>query len=146
MARATWVLATTSLVAAALATWLYVDNRALRARLAEHTPAPAATSPAPHPTVAARSAEPAAASARTVTPITHAGAKAGPEPALPEQPTETRLDRRARRTEEFAAMFGRVDGETEAEYKARILPMISAGLMVPRLRAEEQRRTAQEKA
>ena len=43
-------------------------------------------------------------------------------------------------------MFGRLDGETEADYKARILPLISAGLTVPRLRVEDQRRVAQEKA
>jgi hypothetical protein len=56
------------------------------------------------------------------------------------------MDRRARRTEEFAAMFGRLDGESEADYKARILPMISAGLLVPRVKVEEQRKLAQEKA
>ncbi|HEY6173644.1 MAG TPA: hypothetical protein VIX73_04335, partial [Kofleriaceae bacterium] len=73
---------------------------------------------------------------------------AGPAPALPAAPSETesRMDRRARRTEEFAAMFGRLDGESEADYKARILPMISAGLMVPRIKLEEQRKIAQDKA
>jgi hypothetical protein len=56
------------------------------------------------------------------------------------------MDRRARRTEEFAAMFGRLDGESEADYKARLLPLVSAGLTVPRMRAEDQRRVAQDKA
>ena len=41
-------------------------------------------------------------------------------------------------------MFGRLDGETEDEYKARILPLMTAGLLVPRLRAEEQRKVAQD--
>lgn len=43
-------------------------------------------------------------------------------------------------------MFGRHDGETEEEYKARIGPMISAGLAIPRMRAVENRRIAEEKA
>ena len=43
-------------------------------------------------------------------------------------------------------MFGRHDGETEEEYKARIGPMISAGLAIPRMRAMENRRLAEEKA
>jgi hypothetical protein len=143
MARATWVLGSTSLLAASLALWLYIDNRDLRAELAAHATPPAAAAPtaplpasppAADPTRSARGAMPIARTAST------------PEPALPDQPTETRMDRRARRTDEFAAMFGRLDGESEADYKARILPMISAGLLVPRLRAEEQRKVAQEKA
>jgi hypothetical protein len=56
------------------------------------------------------------------------------------------MDRRARRTEEFAATFGRLDGETEDEYRARLLPLLTAGLTVPRLRVEEMRKAAQEKA
>ena len=145
MARATWLLGTTSFVAASLALWLYVDNRALRARLADRAPIDAAASPTANRTAAAR-VEPPPAASRAVTPLAPAAATPTAEPALPEPPTETRLDRRARRTEEFAAMFGRLDGETEADYKARILPMISAGLLVPRLRVEEQRKVAQDKA
>ncbi len=141
MARATWVLGTTSLVAGSLALWLYLDNRALRGQLAERAPTPIAAPASPAAAAAARS-EPAQPS-RSPTPIPRGTAR---PPELPEQPTETRLDRRARRTEEFAAMFGRLDGETEADYKARILPLISAGLTVPRLRVEDQRRVAQEKA
>jgi hypothetical protein len=56
------------------------------------------------------------------------------------------MERRARRTDEFAAMFGRLDGESEADYRARILPMITAGLLVPRMRLDEQRRIAQDRA
>ena len=43
-------------------------------------------------------------------------------------------------------MFGRQDGETEDEYRARIGPMITAGLAIPRMRAAENRRIAEEKA
>src|SRR4051812_28499963 len=104
MARATWLLGATTLVAASLAVWLYLDNRALRDSPAHRAPpvpavaaAPAAL-PAPAPPVIARG----------VAPVVHAAA--GPAPSLPEPPseTETRMDRRARRTEEFAAMFGRL--------------------------------------
>ncbi len=43
-------------------------------------------------------------------------------------------------------MFGRQDGESEADYRARVVPLISAGLVVPRLKLEEQRRLAQDRA
>jgi hypothetical protein len=143
MARATWALGAISVASIALSLWLYVDNRSLRAELAGHPPAhPAAAAPAA--AAAARTAERPAQPPRTVAPI--APSAGAPPPALPDTPTETRMDRRARRTEEFAAQFGRLDGETEDEYKARIMPMLSAGLLAPRLRAEEQRRVAQDKA
>jgi hypothetical protein len=143
MPRATWLLGATSLVGASLAVWLYLDNRALRAALdtrgAVDTRAAAAPAPA---------AAPSPWAARTAPPVTRTTAV--PAPALPEPSpdaeTRSRMERRARRTDEFAAMFGRLDGETEDDYKARILPMISTGLLVPRMRAEEQRRIAQDKA
>src|SRR5262245_10793590 len=141
MARATWLLGATALIAVSLSVWLYLDNRSLRAELAERPSVRTAAAPAA--TVAARPAERATPSARTATPIARAAA---PEPALPDQPTESRMDRRARRTDEVAALLGRLDGETEEEYRARLLPMLSAGLAVPRLRVEEQRKVAQDKA
>ena len=142
MARATWALGAISVASIALSLGLYLDNRSLRAELAAHPPArPAA---APVAAAAARTAERPAQPSRTVAPIVPSAV--APPPALPDAPTETRMDRRARRTEEFAAQFGRLDGETDDEYRARILPMLSAGLVVPRLRAEEQRKVAQEKA
>lgn len=145
MARATWVLGATSLVGAALAVWLYLDNRALRAALDTRAAAPAAaTAPAPAPTTAPASPW----TPRPDAPVAHAAA--APSPALPEPPadaeTRSRMERRARRTDEFAAMFGRLDGESDAEYRARILPMLTAGLMVPRMRVDEQRKIAEDKA
>ncbi|HEX3759947.1 MAG TPA: hypothetical protein VHW23_14630 [Kofleriaceae bacterium] len=143
MARASWVLGTTSVASTALAVWLYLDNRALRAELTSHAAAaPAAVQPA------APAAQPASPWApRTALPIVHT---AGPAPALPEptpeSETQSRMERRARRTDELAAMFGRLDGESDADYRARILPMITAGLMVPRMRVDEQRKLAQDKA
>ena len=143
MARATWVLGATSLVGASLAVWLYLDNRALRAALDARAAAP----PAAAATPAAPTAAPSPWAPRT-TPVAHttaAPAPALPEPS-PESETQSRMERRARRTDEFAAMFGRLDGESEADYRARILPMITAGLVVPRMRVDEQRKIAQDKA
>lgn len=144
MVRATWVLGATSLVGASLALWLYLDNRALRAALDTRAAAPAPATPAP----AAPAAAPSPWAPRTVTAVAHT--TAGPAPALPqpsaESETQSRMERRARRTDELAAMLGRLDGESEAEYRARILPMITAGLMVPRVRVDEQRKIAQDKA
>jgi hypothetical protein len=144
MARATWVLGATSLAGASLALWLYLDNRALRAALDRRPAAPAA----PAPTPAAPAAAPSPWAPRTVATI--APTTAVPAPALPqpsaESETQSRMERRAHRTDEFAAMFGRLEGESEAEYKARILPLITAGLMVPRVRVDEQRKIAQDKA
>ena len=144
MARATWVLGATSLVGASLALWLYLDNRALRAALDTRVAAPAAAASTP----AAPAPAPSPWAPRTVAPVVHPAAS--PAPALPEpspeSETQSRMERRARRTDEFAAMFGRLDGESEAEYRARILPMITAGLLVPRMRVDEQRKIAQDKA
>jgi hypothetical protein len=145
MARATWVLGATSLVGAALAVWLYLDNRALRAALDTRAAAPAtAAAPAAPPPAEA----PSPWAPRTVATVAHA--TAAPAPALPEPPadaeTRSRMERRARRTDEFAAMFGRLDGESDADYRARILPMLTAGLMVPRVRVDEQRKIAEDKA
>jgi hypothetical protein len=141
MARATWLLAATSVLGVSLSLWLYRENRSLRADLAgRHAPqaAPADASPpgtAAHP-------DPVSRASRSAAPVTRATAP----PTLPEPPQESRMDRRARRTDEFAAMFGRLDGETDDDYKARILPLLTAGLAIPRLRAEEQRKIAEEKA
>jgi hypothetical protein len=144
MPRATWLLGATALVSASLAGWLYLDNRALRAALDTRAAAPPAAAVSA-PATAAAPASPWAP--RTVAPVAHPTAA---PPALPEPSAESesqgRMERRARRTDEFAAMFGRLDGESEADYRARILPMITAGLMVPRMRVDEQRKIAQDKA
>jgi hypothetical protein len=145
MARATWPLGATWAVAVALCIWLYLDNRSLRAELARAS----AHSPPPAPLAAARPADRTPPS-RLPAPAASA-APAGPPtaaPALPAPPSETeaRMERRARRTDEVAALLGRLDGESDDEYRARLLPMLTAGLAVPRLRAEEQRKIAQDKA
>lgn len=136
MGRATWGLAATSVAGLAASIWLFVDNRALRDQLAAR-PAPAIAAP----TVAARTVD---APSRPSAPARSQAAPAAP--SLPEPPKESRLERRARRMDEFAATFGRLPGESAEDFKARVGPMIATGLVVPRMRAEEQRREAQDKA
>jgi hypothetical protein len=141
MSGATRLLGATSVVGLSLAAWLYLDNRALRGELAARPAAPSQV--AAGPATAGRGALPAPP--RTAAPVVHASNTAAP--ALPEPPpAEARMERRAHRTDEIAAMLGRADGETDAEYRARILPLISGGLLVPRMRADDQRKIAEDKA
>ena len=136
MARATWALAATTLIFGGTTVWLYLENRDLRA-------APAATS-AP-----ARIAEPSTPSpADPWTPQARGAppSRASAPPSLPAPKEESRMERRQRRQQEFAAMFGRADGETDDEYRARIVPLIKTGLAVPRARVEDMRKEAEAKA
>lgn len=144
MGRATWLLGATSVAGLSLAVWLYLDNRALRDQLAQRSPEVAPVA-AVAPSTPAR---PVTTPPPRTTPVVQPSgpATATPQPSLPAAPSETRMDRRARRTEEIAALLGRLEGESDEEYRARILPMISAGLLVPRARADEQRKVAEEKA
>lgn len=137
MARATQVLAVTTVVSLAAAVWMYVQNRELHDRLDHPTPVVVAT---------AGSDEGAAKDpwATAMRQGRGGGAREhGPTPTLPEQKDEGRLERRNRHQQEFAAMFGRQAGETEDEYKARIVPLIKTGLALPRARVEDMRKQAE---
>jgi hypothetical protein len=139
MVRATWVFIATSVIAGVAAIWLYLDNRDLRAQLATKPEiAKADDKPA-----AARTPDPWTEPSRSVAPPKTSSAAI---PRLPAQPEESRLDRRQRRQQEFAAMFGRLDGETEEEYRARIVPLIKGGLLIPRQRVDEMRKQVEAKA
>ena len=139
MARSTWIFVATTVAGIAAAGWLYRDNRALHAALDARpiaaAPAPVTRAPASDPwtlppyaaTAAARASAPGA-------------------PALPDAHDESRLDRRNRHQQEFAAMFGRAEGERDAEYRARIVPLVKAGLLIPRQHVEEMRKQAEDKA
>lgn len=143
MTRATSVLAATSVVGIALAIWLFVENRALEEQLAEARAKSATPAPATERVAAARSADTWSEPTRSTG---SARTSATPRPTLPEEKKETRLERRQRRQQEFAARFGRLDGETEEEYRNRIVPLIKAGLLLPRQRVEQMRKEMEEKA
>lgn len=134
MARATWVLAATSLGFAVSTAWLYTHPRETVVTISDH-----ATS-APMP-VAARAPDPWTSAARAPTTKT-----SGAAPVLPPPKEESRLERRQRRQQEIAALLGRADGETDDEYKARIVPLIKGGLAIPRSRVEQMRHEAEGKA
>lgn len=136
MARATRLLAVTTVVASAAAIWLYVDNRDLRGQLADHATTGSAA-------VTEKVATAAPVDPWTQTTRAAAVTAAGPRPTLPEQKEESRLERRQRRQAEFTAMFGRLDGETEEQYRARIVPLIKTGLAIPRARIEDMRKEAE---
>src|SRR2546428_9542898 len=101
MARATWLLGAISVASVSLSLWLYSENRWLRDELATR---PVAAPASPRPVVAA------AGTPERPTPLSRVSAPVAPPavtppPALPETPSETRMERRARRTDEFAAQF-----------------------------------------
>jgi hypothetical protein len=139
MARATKVLAVTTLAAVAAATWLFVDNRSLRAQLSEHATGSAARAAGTEKVAEADGADPWARASRG-----GPGAKMhGAAPQLPEAKEESRLAKRQRRQSEFAAMFGRGSGETADEYRARMVPLIKTGLAIPRAHVDELRKEAE---
>ncbi|MBV8762878.1 MAG: hypothetical protein JO257_36675 [Deltaproteobacteria bacterium] len=136
MSRVTWALAVTTLGFAASTAWLYTHPRETVTTVTEHAP--------PAPTAAAHAPDPWTSAARTTT--APARSSSGSAPALPAPAEETRLERRQRRQQEIAALLGRSEGETDDEYKARIVPLIKGGLAIPRSRVEEMRREAEAKA
>jgi len=142
MANVNKILAVTTALGLGLSAWLFLENRSLEAGLAVQVAA------GKQKDDQARAAEATAADPWTATSPRSAKIETGPrvEPALPTDAKEHRLDRRQRRTEEFAAMFGRNEGETEEEWRERIAPLISAGLATRRLRVADNRRIAEEKA
>jgi hypothetical protein len=145
MAGATRLLAATTLAAVGTSVWLYLDNRALRSELGSRrvNEVPVATAAAPAPSHSTAGDPWQSSAARTAK---LPSLRPAPPPALAEAPKESRLERRQRRLHELSAMFGRHDGETEDEYRARVSPLIAAGLAVPRMRVAEYRRIAETQA
>jgi hypothetical protein len=139
-------MAAVAIAASASSVWLFLDNRKLRqqvqsAALADKSAVQAVdpwagvkASPSPEPDTKASSTTRSAA------------ISAPPPPTLPEVPTESRLERRNRRTNEFAAMFGRLDDETEEQYKARVMPLVQIGLDKVRKQAKKTKDEAFAKA
>lgn len=142
MTRGTYVLAGTTLIGVLTSIWLWLENRELRDELADGArPAAAESSTA----TAARDPWLGATQPTTDTSPRPAVA-ATPAPTLPEAPKENRNQRRARRSAELSALLGRMEGETEEEYKARIWPLIEGRLTKLRNRTTEMRKLAEEEA
>lgn len=148
MTRATWFASGLATVASAAAIWLWLDNRSLRAAAQR----PAAAAPVAPEALAAKPAAPNPwAAAPRPAPTASAGSGAavagrGPAPALAAEPRETYLDRRLRRSEQFAAMFGRFDDETAEQWQARIAATVAPMMARPRADLAEARRLAEERA
>ncbi|HUJ61829.1 MAG TPA: hypothetical protein VLX92_25165 [Kofleriaceae bacterium] len=140
MARANSLLATTSFVCAVAALWQYCDNRSLRAQLAEKA-APKAAEVAPQQVATTDTWAPAASSAPARPMV-----RAPMAPALPPIPQLSWLDRRLHRQQELTAMLGRNAGETDDQYRARVVPLVKAALALPREHAEEMRKSAEDLA
>ena len=137
MARATWFFAGTTVLGIATSAWLYLQNRSLRDDRTTPVARAEPTAPIPvtgHDPWLDRPRDEAIPQ------------RPGEAPVLPELPKDTRLERRVRRGEEFAAMFGRAEDETPDQYKARVRPLDKAGLAVPRSKVEEMRNEAEAKA
>ena len=140
MSRATKVLAGTTVLGFVSSIWLYLDNASLREDVAAKNE------------VIAQAEGPKAGGAGDAW-LDANKPRDGkinfksntPAPALASV-KESRMDRRVRRTEEFAAIFGRMDGETEEQWKERVTPLISAGLANARVRTNDNRKMAEAKA
>ncbi len=139
MSRATTILAATTVVGIATSIWLFLDNRSLRDELGDR-------SAADRPAVVAAPEPKAPADPWLDSKPKDTAKSATSAPSLPASKDESRMERRARRTEEFGAMFGRLDGETDDEYRARMLPLLKLGLTGPRDRVAEMRKIAEDKA
>ena len=138
--------------------WLYRENWLLRNQIealnqqtaAAAVPAgddaeqPASGEPDPQDTGPVAAADEQWRFAQRPRPTLASSPDAGPEQE-PED-DETRAERRQRRQNEVAAMFGRLDGETAEEYRARMMPFLQTALLVPRQRVAEARRRAEEAA
>jgi len=141
MSRLTWIFGATTVIGFALSGYLFVENRALSETHPVIEPTVAAT-PTPTPTAP----KDPWLDAKHVEPAGPAAVAARDEPKLPEQREETKMEKRARRTLEIAAILGRHEGESEEDYRARVVPLVQTGLAIPRDRVNEQRKVAEEKA
>lgn len=147
-----WMYALPAVLGIGAAGWLFRENRSLEKELAA-----ARRAQAPAAAASPGGAEPAAQLAgpsRRGSPgggvggfLRGLGRASSPDPPSIDPPErESRAERRRRRMDELRAMFGRDPGESVEDYRARVLPMVTAGLLVPRARMDEARRAAEQAA
>ena len=147
MNRPAWIAAAVAAASVVAAVIFYLDNRRLEGEVGRLRAAQAAA-PAPAADPWATSVEsPRSGEGDDMIPRGLGGPIDGADaPRLVDPPKETRLERRMRRQDELAALLGRLDGETEEEYRARILPLMEMALSRPREQLAEQRRAVEEAA
>jgi len=143
MTRATYVLAGTTMIGLLTTVWLWLENRDLRDQVSDHAARPAVASGA-----APAQRDPWLDSAK---PTEDRGPRSGtittaPPPSLPGKKVENRNQLRARRNAELSALLGRLEGETEEEWKNRVWPLIDGRLSKLRDRTTEMRKLAEEEA
>jgi hypothetical protein len=141
-----WLLGVPAVVGIAAAAWLYRDNRALEAeldRVRAAAPTPVAGAPAES---AGKVADAPARRGLGGFLRGLSGQSARERPSLPEPKRESRAERRRRRMEELRAMLGREAGESADDYRARVIPMVTAALTGPRMRMEHARSEAEKAA
>lgn len=142
MARATWIAGGLATIAIAAAAWLALENRRLRAQIAAR-PAPVAVAATGDDDPSGSTRPGASDAGSAVASALGTGRSLADGPALPAAPKETRLERRTRRTEEIAAMFGRLENETDAEYQERVGAMIEVLLSKTRANVKDMRMNAE---
>ena len=139
------LLAGLSVALLATSLWLWRDNRRLREELALR---PATATPAvATPEAASATADESPERPRRDTP--RGGARllgmvarlmTGPPPADDTQrPAEVPESRRDRRQQFLRSTLGRADGETDEQYRERVVPLMQTMLSRPRQRVEDQR-------
>ncbi len=143
MRRGTYGLVAGLVVAMAAAAWLYRDNRALRRQLAERDPTTAA-----HIPVAAET-PPVIRPGNPARPLLEglgSLAEQRERPALPEPSEQTRQESRLRWEARIRNLLGRHPGESEDDYRQRVVPLVQLALLRRREQATEAWRAARQAA
>jgi hypothetical protein len=143
MNRRTWVAVAAAAASLVAAIVLYLDNRRLEREVSELRSAAAAPAPVADPWATADGASKPVEADLSGVPRGLGGAIDGDGPQLVDTPKESRLERRMRRQDELTALLGRLEGETEEEYRARLLPLLEMALSGPRDRLAQQRKDAE---
>jgi len=149
MSRRVWIAASIALIASIAAAYLYVDNRRLRREAARLERERAALASAPRgddPWAAAGSDDDDVRGMPGLPSGLGGAIDSVGRPVLPEDKKETRFERRARRQAEVAGLLGRLEGETDEEYRARVMPLVGTVLARPRDSYADMRKQVEDEA